>query len=148
MRVRGSFSKAYGLAGLRVGYGVAQPSLIAAMEAVREPFNVNSLAQAAASAALDDAAFLARTRRLIREGRRYLTKALDGLRLRHVPSVTNFLLVELGPGASRVAQGLLARGVIVREMSGWKLSGCLRVTIGTMAENRKFILELKRCLAR
>lgn len=141
-----SFSKAYGLAGLRVGYGIARPTLIAAMDAVREPFNVNSLAQAGAAAALDDAAFLARTRRLIREGRRYLTKALDGLRLRHVPSVTNFLLIELGPGAERVAQGLLARGVIVREMSGWKLSGCLRVTIGTMAENRRFVAALTAVL--
>ena len=141
-----SFSKAYGLAGLRVGYGIARPPLIAAMDAVREPFNVNSLAQAAAAAALDDAAFLARTRRLIREGRRYLTKELDALRLRHVPSVTNFLLIELGPGAARVAHGLLARGVIVREMSGWKLSGCLRVTIGTMAENHRFIAALKAAL--
>ncbi|MBI2105156.1 MAG: histidinol-phosphate transaminase [Candidatus Omnitrophica bacterium] len=143
-----SFSKAYGLAGLRVGYGIARPPLIAAMDAVREPFNVNSLAQAAAAAALEDAGFLAKTRRLVREGRRYLTKELDRLRLRHVPSVTNFLLIELGPGAGRVAGALLARGVIVREMSGWKLSGCLRVTIGTMAENYRFIRALRQCLGR
>lgn len=143
-----SFSKAYGLAGLRVGYGVGQPSLIAAMDAVREPFNVNSLAQAAAAAALDDTAFLARTRRMTEEGRRYLTASLDRLRLRHVPSVTNFLLIELGPRAAEVAQALLARGVIVREMSGWKLSGCIRVTIGTMAENRRFVAAMRQCLAR
>ena len=143
-----SFSKAYGLAGLRIGYGIAQPALVAAMEAVREPFNVNSLAQAAAAAALGDTAFLARTQRLIREGRRYLTRELDALKLRSVPSVTNFILIRLGPGAASVAQRLLRRGIIVREMSAWKLGGCLRVTIGTMPENRKFILELKRCLAR
>jgi histidinol-phosphate aminotransferase len=146
MIVTRSFSKAYGLAGLRVGYGVAQPPLVAAMDAVREPFNVNSLAQAAAAAALDDRAFLTRTRQMIREGRRYLTSALDAMKLRHVPSVTNFILIELGPRASTVARTLLSRGVIVREMSAWKLSGCLRVTIGTMSENRTFIRELTRCL--
>ena len=141
-----TFSKAYGLAGIRVGYGVAQPSMIAAMDAVREPFNVNSLAQAAACAALDDAEFLARTRRLIQHGRRYLTKEFEALKLRHVPSLANFILIQLGPGAPEVAQALLQRGVIVREMSAWKLSGCLRVTIGTMAENRKFIQALKHVL--
>ncbi len=143
MIVTRSFSKAYGLAGLRVGYGVAQPSLVAAMDAVREPFNVNSLAQAAAAAALDDRAFLARTRQMVTEGRRYLTRELDAMKLRHVPSVTNFILIELGPRASEVARALLSQGVIVREMSAWKLSGCIRVTIGTMAENRKFIQTLK-----
>ena len=146
MIVTRSFSKAYGLAGLRVGYGIAQPSLIAAMEAVREPFNVNSLAQVAAAAALDDAAFLSRTRRLTAEGRAYLTRELERLQLRYVPSVTNFLLIRLGPRAPEVSEKLLARGVIVREMRAWKLSGCLRVTIGTMAENRAFIRALKPCL--
>ena len=138
-----TFSKAYGLAGLRIGYGLSQPPIIAAMEAVREPFNVNSLAQAAASAALDDAAFLARTRRLMREGRRYLTKELSALKLPYEPSVTNFMLVRLGSNASLVAQGLLRQGVIVRGMSAWRLSEHLRVTIGTMAENRRFIKALR-----
>src|SRR3989338_6901490 len=133
-----SFSKAYGLAGLRVGYGVAQPSLIAAMEAVREPFNVNSLAQAAAAAALDDTQFLAKSRRLVQEGRRYLTTELNRLKLRHIPSVTNFILIEIGPKASEIARALLSRGVIVREMSAWKLTGHLRVPIGTMPENRRW----------
>ena len=141
-----SFSKAYGLAGLRVGYGIAQPSIIAAMNAVREPFNVNSLAQAAAVAALDDAAFLRRTRQLVREGRRYLPKELGVLKVRSVSSVTNFILIELGPRAAEVAKALLRRGVIVREMSAWKLPNCLRVTIGTMPENRQFIRALKQCL--
>lgn len=141
-----SFSKAYGLAGLRVGYGIASPQIIAAMNAVREPFNVNSLAQAAAAAALEDTVFLARTRTLVREGRRFLTRQLDALKLRYVPSVTNFILIELGPGAPEIAKALLGRGIIVREMSAWKLSGCLRVTIGTMTENRKFIQALKSAL--
>ena len=141
-----TFSKAYGLAGLRIGYGVAQPPIIAAMEAVREPFNVNSLAQAAALAALEDTAFLARTRAMVRAGRRYLTGELDRLKLRYVPSAANFILVQLGPRAPEIAQALLSKGVIVREMSGWKLSGCLRVTIGTAAENKTFIQTLRKSL--
>ncbi len=143
-----SFSKAYGLAGLRVGYGVAAPDLVAAMEAVREPFNVNSLAQAGAAAALEDAAFLAKTRKMTAEGRAYLTQEFDRLKIRHVPSVTNFILLDVGPGAAELAQALLKRGVIVREMSGWHLPQCLRVTIGTMPENRRFIQALKQCLTR
>jgi histidinol-phosphate aminotransferase len=142
-----TFSKAYGLAGIRVGYGVARPSLIAAMNAVREPFNVNSLAQAAAAAALEDAAFLEKTRAMVREGRAYLENAFEALRLRYVPSAANFILVRLGPRAGEVVRALLAQGVIVREMSAWKLAGCLRVTIGTKAENRAFIQALKKCLA-
>ncbi len=143
-----SFSKAYGLAGLRVGYGIAPAPIIAAINAVREPFNVNSLAQTAAAAALEDAAFLSRTRQLLREGRRYLTRQLEALKVRYVPSVTNFILIELGPGAPEIARALLARGVIVREMSAWKLPQCLRVTLGTMSENQRFIRELTRCLSR
>ena len=141
-----SFSKAYGLAGLRIGYGAARPSLIAAMDAVREPFNVNSLAQAAAAAALDDAAFLKRTRQLVAEGRRYLERELTRLKLRSIPSVTNFLMIHLGPRAPEIANALLSRGVIVRDLSAWKLPECLRVTIGTMAENRRFIAALTACL--
>jgi histidinol-phosphate aminotransferase len=141
-----SFSKAYGLAGLRVGYGIAEPPVVAAMEAVREPFNVNSLAQAAAAAALEDRAYVARTRRLLEESRRYLTRELDALGIRYVPSVTNFLLLKVGPRAPALAQALLRRGIIVREMSAWKLPGCLRVTFGTMPENRAFVTALKGCL--
>jgi histidinol-phosphate aminotransferase len=141
-----SFSKAYGLAGLRIGYGFAPSPIIAAMNAVREPFNVNSLAQAAAVAALKDRAYLARTRATLREGRRYLMKSLEALHIRYVPSVANFLLIELGPRASEIAQALLAQGVMVRDMRAWQLDHCLRVTLGTMAENRTFIQALKRCL--
>jgi len=141
-----SFSKAYGLAGLRVGYGIARPSLIRALDAVREPFNVNRLAQVAACAALEDRTFLRRTKAMVREGRRYLTRELAQLGLSVVPSVTNFFLIKFGPGAARVAQGLLERGIIVREMSAWKLDGFLRVTIGTMPENRQFIKSLKKMI--
>ncbi len=143
-----TFSKAYGLAGLRVGYGIAQPSIIEAMNAVREPFNVNSLAQAAAVAALDDAAFLAKTRKLVKTGARDITRALDKLKIRHIPTAANFVLIELGPRASEIAHALLMRGVMVREMSAWKLSGYIRVTIGLAAENRLFIQALKQSLKR
>ena len=143
-----SFSKAYGLAGLRVGYGIAKPSLIDAMNTVREPFNVNSLAQAAALGALEDTAFLQRTRRMLQEGRRYLTKELAALHVRVVPSVANFFLLKLGPRAPQIAQRLLEQGIIVREMSAWKLPGCLRVTIGTMPENRAFIRVLNQTLTK
>lgn len=143
-----SFSKAYGLAGLRIGYAIAKPSLIAAMEAVREPFNVNSLAQAAACAALEDHAFLQRTRRMTGAGRRYLTAELSRLGLEVMPTVTNFVLVRIGPKAAQVAGELLAHGVIVRELSAWKLDWFLRVTIGTMPENRRFLQVLKKTLAR
>ncbi len=142
-----TFSKAYGLAGLRVGYAVANPNVIAALEAVREPFNVNSLAQAAALAALGDIAFLAKTRKVLGEGRRFVLKALDALRFRYVPSAANFVLIECGPRAPELAQALLEKGVIVREMSAWKLPGFLRVTIGTMPENRRFVQALKQCLS-
>jgi len=141
-----SFSKAYGLAGLRIGYGIAQPDVVNAMNAVREPFNVNSLAQLAAVAALEDSAFLEKTRKGVADGKRYLMKELSALMLRSIPSATNFILIELGPNAAQVAEGLFEHGVIVREMSGWGLSSCIRVTIGTLEENRAFIKALKQCL--
>ena len=141
-----SFSKVYGLAGLRVGYGIAQPSIIKALEAVREPFNVNTLAQLAAAAALEDPAFLRKTLGAVEAGRRHLTRELARLGLSARPSVTNFLLIELGPKAVELARRLLEQGVIVRDMRAWKLDGFLRVTIGTMPENRRFIAALKRCL--
>jgi histidinol-phosphate aminotransferase len=143
-----TFSKAYGLAGLRVGYGIARPEILAALNVVREPFNVNSLAQAAAVAALDDASFLVKTQRMVREGRAYLTGELDHLKVRHIPSLANFVLLELGPNAPEVADALLKQGVMVREMSAWKLPHCIRVTIGTKEENRKFIQALRKCLTR
>jgi histidinol-phosphate aminotransferase len=141
-----SFSKAYGLAGLRIGYGIAAPGIIAALEAVREPFNVNSLAQAAAVGALDDTGYLARSRRLLEQGRRYLTAELDALGIDYLDGVANFFLLKVGPKAPQVAEALLHRGLIVREMSAWKLPGCIRVTFGTMTENRAFIRALKQYL--
>ena len=139
-----TFSKAYGLAGLRVGYGMASPELIDAMRRVREPFNVNSLAQVAAAAALDDADHLEATRRLLREEKRKLVRALEEMKFRYVPSVTNFILFQAGPKAAELAQRLLKKGIIVRHMQAWDLPEYIRVTVGLPEENDAFIQTLKQ----
>jgi histidinol-phosphate aminotransferase len=138
-----SFSKAYGLAGLRVGYGIAQPELTDLLNRVRQPFNCNSLAQAAALAALADDDFVARGAEINRAGMARLTRAFDELGLRYVPSFGNFVLVHVGQ-AARVYEGLLRRGVIVRPVANYGLPQWLRVTIGLPEENEKFIAALRR----
>jgi len=112
----------------------------------REPFNVNSLAQVAAMAALKDTAFLTRSKKLLREGRRYLTKELKLLGVKAIPSATNFILIELGPRAIEVAEKLFSEGVIVRDMQSWNMPNCIRVSIGTMPQNYRFIRTLKAVL--
>ena len=141
-----SFSKAYSLAGLRVGYGFAKEGIIDYLNRVREPFNVNSLAQAAALAALDDEKHVERTLRLVQKGKAYLSKELDSLGIKYIPSVTNFVLIKIGKNAKTVYKKLLKRGVIVREMSPWKLNSFIRVTVGSMSENRRFIEMLREAL--
>ena len=140
-----SFSKAYGLAGLRVGYGVAQPELTDLLNRVRQPFNCNSLAQAAAVAALGDEAFVARSVAVNRAGMAQLTAAFDALALRHLPSCGNFVLVHVGDGAG-IYRRLLKRGVIVRPVANYGLPEWLRVTIGLPEENEKFIAALRESL--
>lgn len=140
-----SFSKAYGLAGLRVGYGVAQPELTDLLNRVRQPFNCNSLAQAAAVAALADEAFVARSVAVNTEGMAQVTAAFDILGLRYLPSFGNFVLVQVGDGA-RVYQGLLKRGVIVRPVGNYGLPQWLRVTIGLAEENDRFIAALREVM--
>jgi len=142
-----TFSKAYGLAGLRIGYGTARQEIIKYLEAVRDPFNVNSLAQAAAIAALKDKEFLARSKKVVREGRKFLYTELKAIGLRYVPSVTNFVLVELGPRAAEVTDKLLKKGVIVRNMKAWGLGNFMRVTVGKKEENKRFVRELKKIIA-
>ena len=140
-----SFSKAYGLAGLRVGYGIAQPELTDLLNRVRQPFNCNSLAQAAAVAALADEAFVARSVEVNRSGMAQLTAAFDAAGLRYLPSFGNFVLVQVGDGAA-VYQGLLKRGVIVRPVANYGLPQWLRVTIGLPEENDQFIAALRQVL--
>lgn len=140
-----TFSKIYGLAGLRIGYGVGPAAVIGAIEKVRQPFNVNSLAQIGALAALDDDEHVERSRRTNREGMRYLEAELARLGRRWVPSQANFLLAHVGDGAA-VYEALLRQGVIVRPVAGYGFPEHVRVTVGTPEENRRFILALERLL--
>lgn len=141
-----SFSKAYSLAGLRVGYAFANEKIIDCLNRVREPFNVNSVAQAAALAALGDTEHIKRTTRLVEKGKAFIYSELDALGLKYIPSVTNFILVEVGKNSKEIYRKLLKRGVIVREMTPWKLNKFIRVTLGTGAENRRFARALKEVL--
>ncbi len=133
-----SFSKAYGLAGLRVGYAIAQPTLTDLMNRVRQPFNVNSLAQAAAIAALQDTEFLAKSFAVNRDGKQQLQLGFTKLGLTFIPSYSNFVLVKVGD-AARVNLELLKRGVIVRPVAGDGLPEWLRVSIGLPHENQIFL---------
>jgi histidinol-phosphate aminotransferase len=142
-----TFSKAYGLAGLRVGYAVAQPPLTDLMNRVRQPFNVSSVAQAAAVAALGDAAFLERSRAMNAEGLAMLSGAFDALGLPYVKSYANFVLVRVGDAAA-INDRLLRAGVIVRPVGNYGLPEWLRVTVGTPAENEVFVAALRRALGR
>ena len=142
-----TFSKAYGLAGLRVGYGVAQPALTDLMNRVRQPFNVNSMAQAAAVAALADQPFLQRSRTLNAEGIRLLQTTFDAMGLQYVPSYGNFVLVKVGD-ANGVNEKLLKAGVIVRPVGNYGLPEWLRITVGLPEENRIFLGALGAALGR
>jgi len=141
-----SFSKAYGLAGLRVGFGIAQPVLTELMARVRQPFNVNALAQAAAAAALFDDAFLAKSAAVNDAGKQQLQSAFDALGLTYIPSSANFVLVKVND-ADAVNEALLKRGVIVRPVGSDGLPGWLRVSIGLESENKRFIDALTAILA-
>jgi histidinol-phosphate aminotransferase len=142
-----TFSKIYGLAGLRVGYGIGHPELIAAFEKVRQPFNANAPAQAGALAAMDDQEHLERTRSANREGLRTFEQAFKRLGLEHVPSAANFVLVRVGDG-QRVFQSLQQQGVIVRPMGGYQLPDWIRITVGTAAENERCLRGLEAALSR
>ena len=138
-----TFSKIYGLAALRVGYGYGPPALIALLNRVRQPFNVNAIAQAAATAALDDEAFARQCREANAAGLEQLEKGFRALGLKTVPSVANFMLVRVGDGAG-VFEQLQREGVIVRPMRGYGMPEWLRVTVGTPEQNARLL----GCLAR
>lgn len=134
-----TFSKAYGLAGLRVGYGVGKAELIRAMEKVRTPFNTTAVSQRAALAALDDREHVERTYRMNLRERAYLEERLTAMGVRYIPSAANFLLLDVGRPCDGVFQALLARGVIVRPMGGYGLATHLRLSVGTRPENEEFL---------
>jgi histidinol-phosphate aminotransferase len=140
-----TFSKAYGLAGLRVGYGLAQPQIADLLNRVRQPFNVNSVALAAALAALDDEAFVRKSVELNEAGMRQITHGLGALGLEWIPSRANFLSFRAGK-AMQVYRRLLELGVIVRPVGAYAMPEHLRVTIGLEAENRRFLEGLQSAL--
>jgi len=141
-----TFSKAYGLAGLRVGYALAHPSVADVMNRVRQPFNVNSIALAAATAALDDMEFVARSYAENLRGRKRLEEGATALGLDYIPSHANFITLKVGKGAE-VYKRLLRRGVIVRPIGGgYGLPEHLRVTVGTPEENERFLAALAASL--
>lgn len=140
-----TFSKIFGLAGLRIGYGVGHPELVAALEKVRQPFNLNSIAQAGALAALDDARHLADTRANNATGQQFFAAAFQAMRLEFIPSSANFVLVKVGQGAA-VYEAMQRRGVIVRPMGAYQLDDWVRITIGTPAENQRCLEALKQVL--
>ncbi|MBI3417806.1 MAG: histidinol-phosphate transaminase [Verrucomicrobia bacterium] len=141
-----TFSKIYGLAGLRLGYGIAHSELITSLEKIRQPFNINALAQGAALAALEDRDHLARTHANNLAGRKYLEDAFRELGLEYVPSAANFVLVRVGNG-QKVFIELQKLGVITRPMASYQLPESLRVSVGTPAENTRFIAALTKVLA-
>jgi histidinol-phosphate aminotransferase len=141
-----TFSKAYGLAGLRVGYSVSRPEVADLMNRVRQPFNVNLPAQAAATAALADTAHLARSVELNNVQRARLTEAGHERGLDSLPSAANFLCLDMGRTAQPIFQAMLKRGVIVRPVANYGLPNHLRVTVGTEPENTRFIQVLDEAL--
>lgn len=143
-----TFAKIYGLAGLRIGYGIAREEVINLLSKVRLPFNVNSLAQAAALASLEDEEQVKKTRRMNHEGKKFLYAAFKDLGLEYIPTQANFILINLRKNGKRICRALLKGGIIAREMSAWGLNNYLRVTMGREEENRRFIQALKKILRR
>jgi len=141
-----TFSKIFGLAGLRVGYGVGSEEIISYVNRVREPFNVNSLAQVAAANALDDSEHVKNTKSVNKNGLSYLMDQLDELGIKYTPSFTNFILIDLEDNPLPVYNNLLKEGVIVRSVGGYGLKSHLRVSVGLEGENKRFISALKKVL--
>jgi histidinol-phosphate aminotransferase len=147
-----TFSKVYGLGGLRVGYGIAQPELVATLEKVRQPFNLNSLALAGAEAALSDRAFVAKALKTNRLGMKYWEQQLDKLKIPYWKSQGNFLLIDVARGLGRLGGEVyldcLKQGVIFRPVANYGLHQCLRISVGTMEENRFAVKALTRVMRR
>ena len=142
-----TFSKAYGLAALRIGYAISHPALAELLNRIRQPFNVNSLALAAATAVLDDEDYLVKSCAVNRAGYQQLTAGFTCLGLKFIPSAGNFIAVEVGPKAAEIYQQLLQLGVIVRPVASYEMPHHLRISIGTEAENSRCLEALKQVLA-
>ncbi len=139
-----TFSKVYGLAGLRIGYALGREDLVDCLYQVRDPFPVHRLAQVAAAAALDDMGHVVRSIQLVYEGRRYLYKELDKMGISYIPSQANFLLIDFEKDSEEIFLSLLREGIIIRPGKTWGYPTFARVTIGRMEDNRKFIKALKK----
>ncbi|MGD0744215.1 MAG: histidinol-phosphate transaminase [Verrucomicrobiota bacterium] len=140
-----TFSKIYGLAGLRIGYGIGNPDFVAALEKIRQPFNLNLLAQTAALAALDDVEHVRKTRRNNFAGLEFFERAFRDLKLEFIPSAANFILVRVGEGR-KIFEAMQRQGVIVRPMGGYQLPEWIRISIGTPPENERCLAALKTAL--
>lgn len=141
-----TFSKIQGLAGLRIGYGLAPKPLAETLQKTRQPFNANAVAQAGALASLHDTEHIRKTRELTREGRNYLQSSFEEMGIPFVPSSANFVLADVGDGDAIFGE-LLKRGIIVRAMRSYQLPAYIRVSVGTMEENRRFVEALREVMA-
>lgn len=141
-----TFSKAYGLAGLRIGYAIARSEFIKSMEKIRQPFNVNFLAQCAAEAALNDKSFLSTSTKKIIEERNKLYKEFKALEIEYLPSQANFVMFKTRMDGLILCRKLLEKGIIIRDLKQYKLDNYVRVTIGKPKENRLFIQKLKKVI--
>jgi len=141
-----TFSKAYGLAALRIGYGLSHPDIADLLNRVRQPFNANSFAQAAAVAALGDVDYLRRSVAFNNQGMEQLTRGFERLGLNYIPSVGNFVTVDVGRSATEVDMALLREGVITRPVENYGLQNCLRISIGLEEENARLLASLERVL--
>jgi histidinol-phosphate aminotransferase len=141
-----TFSKIYGLAGLRIGYGVGPVEIIDAANRIRPPFNVNAIAQAAALAALDDREHVERSRQENSAGKTYLYKEFEDMGLAYIPSYGNFVTVDCGREAASINENLLRQGVIVRPIKGYGLPNHLRISIGTPEQNERLVQALQKAL--
>lgn len=141
-----TFSKAYGLAGLRIGYGTMDPDIASFLNRVRQPFNTGSLAQAAALAALDDEEFLHKTRQTVWTGLQYLYDEVEKMGLRYIPSEANFFLIEVACEAKKLFEAMLRRGVIIRSMASYGMERFIRVNAGLPGENERFVNTLSQVL--
>jgi histidinol-phosphate aminotransferase len=143
-----TLSKAASLAGLRVGYAIADADAVSLMNRIRQPFNINSLAQVAALAALEDEAHVLECVRMIEAGRHYLYDEFKAIGVGYVPSRANFILVDVGRNAADIYQRLLKEGVIVRPMTAFGMESALRITVGTPEENRRLVKALRAVLGK
>jgi histidinol-phosphate aminotransferase len=141
-----TFSKAYGLAGLRIGYGLMARELAVCLDKVRQPFNINHMAQVGALVALEDEEYYQRILHLTRDGLDTLRQGVEQLGCHAYPSQTNFFLIDVRGDADRLYQAMLVKGVIIRSMSAYGLSNLIRVTVGTDVENKRFLMTLSDCL--